>query len=133
MEAQLAAVFSRYPEIQAVYLFGSHAEGRATSRSDLDLAAILRPHTPPPDKLDLLTDLVRAGFEQVDLVFLDPADIRDIVLWFDVVRHNRVIYAVEDFDRGQLFSKIARMYWDFVPILERQRRRFKERILGGQS
>ena len=81
----------------------------------------------------MLTDLVKAGYENVDVVFLDPAAINDIVLWFEVVRHNRVIYATDDFDRGALFSKIIRMYWDFLPILEMQRQAYKERILGGQK
>ncbi len=132
-EKDLARVFARYPQIWAVYLFGSAAEGRARPDSDIDLGVVLRPGAKPPDKLDLLTDLVKAGYENVDLVFLDPAEIRDIVLWFEVVRHNRVIYATEDFERGTLFSRIVRMYWDFLPILEVQRRAYKERILHGQT
>lgn len=132
-EENLARVFARYPQIWAVYLFGSAAEGRARRDSDLDLGVILRPGAAPPDKLDLLTDLVKAGYENVDLVILDPADIRDIVLWFEVVRHNHVIYAAEDFERGTLFSRIVRMYWDFLPILDVQRRAYKERILHGQT
>jgi predicted nucleotidyltransferase len=34
----LKIVFKRYPAIQAVYLFGSSASGRAHAESDLDLA-----------------------------------------------------------------------------------------------
>ncbi len=132
-DERLKTVFARYPQIWAVYLFGSWAEGRARADSDIDLGVVLRPKTPPPDKLDVLTDLVKAGYENVDVVFLDPAEIRDIVLWFEVVRHNRVVYATEDFDRGTLFSRIVRMYWDFLPILEIQRRAYKERILHGQT
>ncbi len=132
-DERLKGVFARYPQIWAVYLFGSRAEGRARADSDVDLGVILRPGASPPDKLDVLTVLVKVGYENVDLVFLDPADIRDIVLWFEVVRHNRVVYATEDFDRGTLFSRIVRMYWDFLPILEIQRRAYKERILHGQT
>ena len=35
---QLCAVFARYPDLQTVKLYGSYATGRATSRSDIDLA-----------------------------------------------------------------------------------------------
>ena len=35
---ELAAVFSRYPDLEQVILFGSRATGRATERSDIDLA-----------------------------------------------------------------------------------------------
>ncbi len=129
----LQTVFARYPQIWAVYLFGSRAEGRARQESDVDLGIILRPGSPRPNKLDVLADLVKAGFENVDVVFLDPSAIRDIVLWFEVVRHNKVVYASEDFDRGALFSKIVRMYWDFLPVLETQRKAYKERILGGEA
>ncbi len=129
----LARIFRKYPQIWAVYLFGSHAEGNARPDSDVDLGVILRPGSSPPDTLDLLANLVKAGYEKVDVVFLDPWTFETFVLWFEVVRHNRVIYAAEDFDRGELFSKIVRMYWDFLPILETQRRAYKERVLYGQE
>jgi len=34
----LVAVFRRYPDLEQVILFGSRATGRATERSDIDLA-----------------------------------------------------------------------------------------------
>ena len=37
---QLLAVFAHYPELTAVKLFGSYATGRATPRSDIDLATV---------------------------------------------------------------------------------------------
>ena len=37
---QLRSVFVRYPELTAVRLFGSYATGRATPRSDIDLATV---------------------------------------------------------------------------------------------
>ena len=38
--AQLRSVFAQYPDRAAVRLFGSYATGRATSRSDIDLATL---------------------------------------------------------------------------------------------
>ncbi len=35
---KLATVFRRYPDLEQVILFGSRATGRATERSDIDLA-----------------------------------------------------------------------------------------------
>lgn len=35
----LASIFSRYPEIEEVILYGSRAKGNFTERSDIDLAA----------------------------------------------------------------------------------------------
>ena len=37
---QLRRVFAQYPNLTAVRLFGSYATGRATPRSDVDLATV---------------------------------------------------------------------------------------------
>ena len=37
---QLLSVFEQYPELALVRLFGSYATGKATSRSDIDLATV---------------------------------------------------------------------------------------------
>ena len=52
---RLAGVFSSYPDIESVILFGSRATGKASSRSDIDLATngILDRHTLGRLKLDL--------------------------------------------------------------------------------
>lgn len=123
----LRAVFRRYPGIQAVYLFGSHVTGQVHQESDLDIAIAPRTSEVRKRKLDILADLVRAGFDHVDLIFLD---IDDLVLKYEAVRHNRLIYQTEEFDRGALYSKIVRQYLDFLPYLEVQRAAYKRRILG---
>ncbi len=82
------------------------------------------------EKLDMLADLADAGFCDVDLVFL-PED--DIVLRFEAVRHNCIVYQRPDFDPGTLYSLTLRMYFDFLPYLRVQREAYKDRILHGQS
>ena len=37
---QLRSVFAHYPDLAGVRLFGSYATGRATTRSDIDLATL---------------------------------------------------------------------------------------------
>ena len=76
----------------------------------------------------MLSDLVAAGFADVDLVFLDTDD---LVLKFQVVRPNRLVYQAEDFDRGGMYSRVVRQYLDLLPHLEVQRRAYKKRILDG--
>jgi predicted nucleotidyltransferase len=122
----IAAVFKRYPGVLAVYLFGSQAAGQARAESDIDLAVVPRDASVRTRRLEMLTDLAREGFSSVDLVFLD---VKDIVLRYEAVRQNRVIYQAEDFDRGSYYSKIVRMYLDFLPYLEVQREAYKERRL----
>jgi hypothetical protein len=56
-------------------------------------------------------------------------DIRDIVVRFEAVRQNRLIYCAEGFDVGSFFSLTIRQYFDFLPYLKIQREAYKQRIL----
>ena len=123
---RLAELFSQYPDIQAVYLFGSVAQGRVHAESDLDLAIIPRHSSLSASKLDILTELGRAGFDNVDLVVLDRDD---IVLNYEAVRPNRVVYQTDDFDSASMYSRVVRQYLDFLPYLKVQREAYKRRIL----
>jgi predicted nucleotidyltransferase len=125
----LDPVFQKYPEIQAVYVFGSVATGKIKAGSDLDLGIVPKTPSLHERKLDILTDLARLGFCEVDLVFLD---VEDIVLRFEIVKHNKVIYQTSDFDKGEYYSRILRQYFDFLPYLKVQREALKRRILDGK-
>ena len=124
---RLRKVFAGFPEVEAVYLFGSMAEGHANAGSDIDLGLVV---SKPLGirKLDILAELTTAGVDNVDLVTLDT---NDIVLRFEVVGPNQLIYARETFDHGTYFSRTVREYFDFQPYLEVQRKAFKERLERG--
>lgn len=122
----LKQVFKKYPEIQTVYLFGSQAEDRSRSDSDIDLAVVSASEI-HPKKVDILSELAEFGFCQVDLIFLDQAD---LVLKYEVVRLNKVIYQRPEFDKGGYYSMVLREYFDFYPYLEVQREAYKRRILS---
>jgi hypothetical protein len=126
----LTKVFKDYPGVQAVYLFGSHATGTARADSDVDLAVVPQNAAVRERRLDMLTDLTRAGVERVDLVFLDTDD---LVLLYEAVRYNRVVYQTPAFDRGAFYSYVIRRYFDFLPYLERQRTAYKRRLLDDQA
>lgn len=126
----LARVFRKYPEVQAVYLFGSAAEGRTHAESDIDLAVVPRSPAARARRLDILADLAREGFCEVDLVFLDTDD---IVLKYEAVRLNQVVYQTEDFDPGEMYSRVVRQYLDFLPYLQVQREAYKRSILNGSG
>ncbi len=128
---KLKTVFSAYPEIQAVYLFGSQVSGKTHTDSDLDLAVY-----PPSDalkakKLDIMTDLVKAGIDNADLSFVEENT--DIVLAYEAVRQNCTVYQSQDFCRGEVYSRIVRKYLDFLPYLAVQREAYKKRLLNGQA
>ena len=122
----LPEVFKKYPDIQAVYLFGSVAGAKANSQSDIDIAIYPRNSSLREKKLDIIADLTQHGFNNVDVVFLD---IRDIVIRFEAVRQNRLIYSTQGFDAGSFFSLTVREYFDFLPYLKAQREAYKQRVL----
>ncbi|GIW24956.1 nucleotidyltransferase domain-containing protein [Meiothermus sp.] len=126
MPQGLERVFARHPQVQTVFLFGSRAFGKARPDSDWDLAVYLEPPEPDPT-LDILADLVKAGFERADLVILNQAP---PVLAFEAVRPNKVIYRREGFCVGCYVSRVVREYWDLEPLLQVQREAMKRRWLG---
>jgi predicted nucleotidyltransferase len=129
--SKIQQVFETYPEVAAVYLFGSRAEDRARPDSDYDLAVVsTSSQNARPRRLDLLTDLARVGLDNVDLAFLDQTD---LVLCHEAVRPNQLIFARPEFDHGSFFSRIIRMYLDFQPLLMIQRKALKERLLHGTA
>jgi uncharacterized protein len=126
---RLRAVFASYPEVAGVWLFGSHAQGTSNARSDVDLAV-------DPDsgagsgarsrKLDMLADLVDAGFERVDLVILDTDD---PVLRFQAIAPNVLVYAAPDYDPAEAFVAALRQFDDTAPLRARYRAAYYERLL----
>ena len=127
---RLSQVFSDYPEIRAVYLFGSAAEVRAGPTSDLDLAIVASPEL-REKKLDILAHLVRKGFDSVDLVFLEEE--QDLVLAYEAVRLNCLVYAGPGFDRGATYSRIVRKYLDLEHFLRIQRDALRQRVGHGST
>ena len=128
---RLEKIFRKYPDVQAVYLFGSTATEKTHSESDLDLAILPEKSSLRNQKLDILADLAREGFCNVDLVFLDT---KDIVIKFESIRHNRLLYCAKDFDANAFYSLTVRQYFDFLPYLKTQREAYKRRVLhDGQN
>ncbi len=66
----------------------------------------------------------------VDLVFLGN---EDIVLQYEAIRQNIVVYETPSFDRGSTYSRIVRQYLDLYPYLTIQRQAYKKRIIDGKS
>ncbi len=117
-------VFKKFSEIQAVYLFGSQATGKNHSESDTDFGFVADKNC----KDELSLELVKIGFVNFSLVFMPEAN---LLMQFEIVRMNKLIYERSDFDRGSFFSRIVRMYQDFQPYRDVQREEYKKRILNG--
>ncbi|MBF8435542.1 nucleotidyltransferase domain-containing protein [Halanaerobiaceae bacterium Z-7014] len=117
--------------IQAAYLFGSHASGKANRLSDLDIAILLREEKNQSEiKLKVLKELTDLGYDNIDLVILNNLS---IVAKYEVVKHNNLLYAAEDFEPNSYFSLTIRKYLDFKPYLKVQQKYLKEKILNDQD
>ncbi|MDF1521395.1 MAG: nucleotidyltransferase domain-containing protein [Trueperaceae bacterium] len=115
---RLHDVFESYPEVAGAWLFGSHARGTVRPDSDGDRA--VDPATPDARarKLDLLTDLVGVGFDDVDLVVLDRDD---PVLRWEAIGPNRLVYAAPGYDAEGAFVWALRQYDDTARLRAIQR------------
>ena len=127
---KLKSVFREYDDIEAVYLFGSKASGTIHEESDIDLAIYPDVESLRHKKIDILHQLAKEGFCNVDMVFMNE---KDIVLQYEAVRLNKIVYQRPEFDSGSFFSLIVRKYLDFLPYLQIQREAYKKRILNGST
>ena len=71
-----------------MWLFGSHADGRATAVSDIDLAVLFTRRPTAAERLELQADLAQQLAKPVDLIDLDAAS---PVLAMQVLRHGRLL------------------------------------------
>jgi len=126
---KLKNVFSKFKQVKAVYLFGSYVEDKENCLSDIDLGVLLDEGEESSLKLDILTEMARAGFCNVDILILNQAI---LLHQFEAIKHNCLIYQKNDFDKGSYYSLVVRKFMDFRPLLEVQRYYLKERMLYGK-
>jgi predicted nucleotidyltransferase len=125
--SDLNEIFSSYPDIIAVYLFGSFAEKKEHAR-DVDLAVLLK--KPVKSQVDIYMSLyprlaqVLAPLEP-DLLFLHSAS---LPVRFEAVSTGKVIYSSDDDRRTDFEDIVAGEYMDFKYHLDMARRELFEAI-----
>lgn len=91
-------VLRYYPDVQAIYLFGSYATADAWPDSDVDIALLLPPEQAQRAKSLLLTpchlDLVDALDKEVDLL---NARRVATVLQKEIIANGRLIYTADSY------------------------------------
>jgi uncharacterized protein len=97
-------VLNYYPNVQALYLFGSYGTEDERQESDVDIALLLSPDESKiagsPPSIELILDLEHLLSKDIDLINLRKAP---TVLQKEVVTANRCIYqddryACEEFE-----------------------------------
>lgn len=104
--------------VQFAFLFGSQAEGRSISSSDLDIAVFFGQGTAQQrfqKRLNLQHDLNQLFDDPVDLQVLD--DVRSLSLRHDVVSQGRLIFECNTSKRIDFELKTMRDFEEFYPFL----------------
>lgn len=133
LQAKLRAYLEDQPEIDAVYLFGSQATGRATEGSDLDIAILVGEsfdlQTDPTYRLRQLTTLERLTAQPVDLTILNRAP---LVLTNQVLANGQLICERNHCHRVNFEVRSLLAYFDFEPPLDLLNRKLAQDIQEGR-
>ena len=120
----LGARFSAFPEVVAVYLFGSAARGTRGKRSDVDIAVLTRARETSRRRSRSLVEYVQAacdalGTDNVDVVLLRRAP---IALRHEVFREGKPLLVRDPEALTRFRLESSRNYLDTIPL----RRAFEE-------
>jgi len=113
--AQIDAALQRLAGLDALWLFGSEAAGRATSRSDVDLGALFASRPSPSALAAVREEIEEIVGRSVDLVDLERAS---PVLAMQVLRHGRLVGDRAPAHRVRFAAALPGRYED-VAILRR--------------
>jgi len=131
MNEGIIRFFRKRPEVVAVFLFGSHARGRARATSDIDLAVLVDPQAKVDEfelKRDLMIGLSRILRKEIHLVILNRAG---ETLSAQVFKHGKCVFNPKPGTLSQFrtvqFSKMA----DFAYLRNIMEKGFTRKIMEG--
>ena len=125
---------SKRREIQAAYIFGSVASGRARRGSDVDIAVLLHPKSPHLKSLNyrlrLGAEIATAiGRSDIDLIVLNEAP---PVLAHQVLSKGKLVFERSASARVKFQVETVNIYLDTEPMRALYRRYLKKRIREGR-
>lgn len=123
----LGARFSAFPEVVAVYLFGSSARGTRGKRSDVDIAVLTRARGTSRRSL---VEYVQAacdalGTDNVDVVLLHRAP---IALRHEVFREGKTLLVRDPEALTRFRLESSREYLDTIPLRRTYEEAFFRRV-----
>ena len=118
------------PEIIALYLYGSTAEGRAGALSDIDVAILARQDLSQRQLWRLEDRCATRWPEKVDIRALNLAP---LPFRYEVTAHGRRLRAADLGAVVDIESLIWREYWDLHPRLEREWEQYIQHVMEPQN
>lgn len=113
---RITTVLDRWFGLDALWLYGSEAEGTTRADSDVDLAALFRRRPQGLEIFDARAELEELLCREIDLVDLDQAP---PILAMQILKHGRLLVDRNPSRRHDAFSRIVSLYED-VKILRRE-------------
>jgi predicted nucleotidyltransferase len=124
----LAAVAEGLPELAAAYLYGSAVTGDAATAGDLDIALVVAPGAEPgPLFAETVSVRLAEALGFAGEVDAHRADHLPLPVRGRVVTEGVLVYEREPEPRVGFETSTRRLYFDFLPFLERDARE----ALGG--
>lgn len=117
-----------FPEIRHLILFGSHATGKFTTLSDIDIAFFSNKPLSFAEESDLLYLLNRlVGSEEIDLVNFENAS---IPIKYKILSEGKIIFSRDLAEIADLKEMIIPLYFDFVYYNYEYRQVFQNILRG---
>ena len=122
-----------FAEIDVLYLFGSHAGGRPSDLSDIDLGVLLAKDVDHEKYFDYRRRLIASFAEilmsdRVDVIILNQAP---CFLAFHVMAPRHILLDRNPTHRIEFEVKTANAFLDFRPFLEVRKSYVKRQIMQG--
>lgn len=126
---ELVAWAQVQPEIVALYLYGSQAQGTANTLSDVDVAILAQPQLSREQLWRLEGRWTSQWPERIDLRLLNlaPLSVR-----YEVTAHGQRLWATNSTTIAEIESLIWREYWDLRPRLEQDWVKYVEHVMESQ-
>lgn len=127
-------VLGEAPGVAAAYAYGSRISGRPLPLSDLDVAFVLRADEDPDDPLlaERLGGRIAAELGAAVAIDAHLARHLPLVVRGRVVTTGALLYDGDPVRRVEFETSTRRLYFDFLPLVERDAREGL-RALGGRG
>lgn len=121
LKAVFADLAMEAPEIRLIYLFGSRIEDHLGPLSDYDFGVFC---DPTADKARLRAYLLHRLVYEIDTLLIDVVLLNDvpIELAFSVISYGILLYERDVKTRVEYEARVMGLYFDYLPILRKQRR-----------
>ena len=129
----LTQTINGHPEIDVLYLFGSHATNTVNPLSDINLAILLGRNVERGEYFDLRLKYIGVfaeilGTDEIDVVVLNNAPAH---LAFRIISLRDILYEKNPSHRVEFELRVVNQFLDFRPFLEVRKTYVKNQLDEG--